>query len=187
MNATWAATILDLIADFERELAEVLNASGCREGWLQGELFRRLRAKGIQDIRTNDYPYAGNVRVRADLWVPEKMVAEIKVLGDSGFHPKVIDGLASVRRLRESYHPPGAGGRRTVTKENIENSLGSSLLWDFKRLTRVEDRYERILLLIIQTSGQPDEVGRALHAVQLPGTETTRDFGGFVARAWTLD
>lgn len=187
MNATWAATILDLIADFKGELAEVLKASGCREGWLQGELFRRLRAKGIQDVQTNEYPYAGNVRARADLWVPGKMVAEIKVLGDCGFLPKVIDGSTSIQRLRENYHPREAGGRRIITKELVENSLGSSLLWDFKRLSRVEDRFERILLLILQKTDQPDDVGRALHALQMSGQEITKDLGGFVARAWTVD
>ncbi|WP_137105596.1 hypothetical protein [Azospirillum argentinense] len=77
------------------DLGVVLDASGCREGWLQGELFRR---SPDQDFAVNTYPYT-DIGGKADLeglrpcvtGGEAAMVAELKVVGGR-FAKKCLDG-----------------------------------------------------------------------------------------------
>lgn len=79
---------LDWLAYFARffwqaaaPLAEVLDADGCREGWLQGELFRYGRRHGPK-LSTN--ASVGSRRRKFDLLCKcPPMVAEIKICGGS--------------------------------------------------------------------------------------------------------
>ena len=74
----WEQFFLDFFDYSAEAIGIVVSASGCREGWLQGELYRAGRRRGL---RVNEYPLGGNRK--ADLCCREspRMVAEIKVLG----------------------------------------------------------------------------------------------------------
>jgi hypothetical protein len=74
----WLKFFVKTIGEIKEPLAYVLNASGCREGWLQGEFFR---AGKKYNLRVNEYAL-GNWR-KADLscGAGPAMLAEIKVVG----------------------------------------------------------------------------------------------------------
>ncbi|MCI0365518.1 MAG: hypothetical protein L0219_16770 [Phycisphaerales bacterium] len=91
----WLAFFADAIAAVQDPLAVVLRATGCREGWLQGELFRAGREHGL---RVNDYKL-GNGK-KADLSAPA-MIAEIKIVG-ADYQPKMRHFIESdVQRMRQ--------------------------------------------------------------------------------------
>ena len=74
----WEQFFLDFF-DFSAEsIGVVIYAEGCREGWLQGELYRAGWRRGL---RVNKYPLGSNKK--ADLCCQDspQMVAEVKVLG----------------------------------------------------------------------------------------------------------
>ena len=71
----WPNFISEAIAAVQEPLALVLQASGCREGWPQGELFR---AGQQHSLRVNEHHLGKNCK--ADLSAPG-MVAEIKIVG----------------------------------------------------------------------------------------------------------
>src|SRR5258708_4332105 len=75
----WEQFFLDFFDASAESIGVVLDAWGCREGWLQGELYRAGRRRGL---RVNQYSLGGNRK--ADLCClesPPRMVAEVKVLG----------------------------------------------------------------------------------------------------------
>lgn len=92
----WEQFFVDFF-DFSAEsVGVVVHASGCREGWLQGELYRAGWRRGL---KVNEYPFGRNQK--ADLCCLERprMVAEIKVLG-ADYQGKMRKALnADVERL----------------------------------------------------------------------------------------
>src|SRR6266404_1413768 len=74
----WEQFFLDFFDRSAESIGIVVHAWGCREGWLQGELYRAGCRRGL---RVNEYPLGGNKK--ADLCCREspRMVAEVKVLG----------------------------------------------------------------------------------------------------------
>jgi hypothetical protein len=92
----WEQFFLDFFDNSAESISVVLNARGCREGWLQGELYRAGWRRGL---RVNEYPLGGNKK--ADLRCQElpRMVAEVKVLG-ADYQGKMRYALNSdVKRL----------------------------------------------------------------------------------------
>lgn len=168
-------------------LTHILNADGCRESWLQGELFLILRDQGFKSAAVNKYQYEAGRRTKADLWVPMDnrcgLVAEIKVLGMKAYYPKVIDGKNSITH----YLPKQGDARIDVTKATISAASGNSLLRDWARLNRVPPDLQRVLLLVLQDADDPDDVGRSLRAIRLPGREKSGNHEGFMVRTWTLE
>ena len=93
----WLHFFVQAIESIHEPLSVVLRASGCREGWLQGELFRAGRA---YDLRVNEYSLGG--RQTADLSCGEgpAMLAEIKIVG-ADYYPKMQGYIESdVERMR---------------------------------------------------------------------------------------
>lgn len=74
----WRGFLVETIGSISEPLSIVLNASGCREGWLQGELYRAGRKHGLC---VNEYPLGG--QKKADLSCGERpdMLGEIKIVG----------------------------------------------------------------------------------------------------------
>jgi len=98
----WLTFFVDTIEAINAPLAVVLKASGCREGWLQGELYRAGRE---YDLRVNEC--ALGHRQTADLSCGEKpdMFAEIKIVG-ANYYPKMRGYIeADVERMRAASAP----------------------------------------------------------------------------------
>ena len=94
---TWTSFLIEFFDNIQDALSEVLNASGCREGWLQGEFFRYGAER---DLRVNEYSLGG--QKRADLYCPKepRMIAEIKIIG-ADYQAKMRDALdEDVDRLK---------------------------------------------------------------------------------------
>jgi len=94
----WLRFFEDSIAVIHDQLAAILGASGCREGWLQGELFR---AGHQYHLRVNEYSLG--YRQKTDLSCSAKpaMIAEIKIVG-ADYSPKMEQAIeADVKRLRQ--------------------------------------------------------------------------------------
>ncbi len=58
---SWPDRFLALLADIARPMAVVLNADGCREGWLQGEIYRHF-APRHNGFRVNCSYRSGRVK-----------------------------------------------------------------------------------------------------------------------------
>ena len=75
----------------------------CREGWLQGELFRAGRDL---DLRVNEYSLGKGAKIDVSAGGDPPMVAEIKIVG-ADYQPKMRGYIeADVERLR-SVDDPG--------------------------------------------------------------------------------
>ena|GEM_PF-2148225 len=101
----WPSLFLSVFESVSNTLSIVLQAAGCREGWLQGEFFRYGHSLNIP-IDVNDFDL-GN-RQKADLSSDHhpKMVAEIKIVG-ADYQSKMIKCIESdverLRRLSEEW------------------------------------------------------------------------------------
>ena len=93
----WLNFFASTIEAVQEPLSIILTASGCREGWLQGELYRAGRQ---YDLRVNEHALGG--RQTADLSCGETpdMLAEIKIVG-ADYFPKMQGYIESdVARMR---------------------------------------------------------------------------------------
>jgi hypothetical protein len=93
----WMKFFVQTIDAIHEPLAVVLTASGCREGWLQGELYRAGRD---YDLGVNEYSLGS--RQTADLSCGDDpdMLAEIKIVG-ADYYPKMRGYIESdVERMR---------------------------------------------------------------------------------------
>jgi hypothetical protein len=169
----WQSRLLNSIQEMTKRLRCVFDAEGCREGWLQGELYLRHRER----VRVNSIPiaYRAKADLSADLDVkprvricgPQPMVAELKVLAAS-FQTKTITGgaIKPFRRL------PKVNGRRRVTKSAASKSLRRGpwgLIPDYLRLleAKVPPRTEKLLVLVALTDvdEQDNWIGAELESV----------------------
>jgi hypothetical protein len=92
----WEQFFLDFFDYSAESIGVVVSARGCREGWLQGELYRAGRRRGL---RVNEYPLGGLKKADLRCQEPPRMVAEIKVLG-ADYEGKMRYALdADVERL----------------------------------------------------------------------------------------
>jgi hypothetical protein len=169
-------------------LSSVFDAESCREGWLQGELYRRLVAHDKQ-FRVNHYVLPapdGSKRPKADLYGenPARMVAEMKILGTFGYYQKNIDGNSNIN----AYLPSDSSSRVDVTQDHLDrvNSGVSSVLRDYQRLKSITDDVEKYLILVIRTDEKPDRFGKAILAIRCSMAETTFEYPKFTVRVWRL-
>lgn len=125
----WEQFFLDFFDYAAESLGVVLNAWGCREGWLQGELYRAGRRRGL---RVNEFALGGNRKADLCCLEPPRMVAEIKVLG-ADYQPKMRYALDDdVQRLRAI---PEAGIERYMLLV-IPHAAGPSPLGDYLTTVR---------------------------------------------------
>jgi hypothetical protein len=100
MKTNWTRFFIDSIEAIRKDLAYIsAEASGCREGWLQGMLLLAAKKSGF-DLRANEHPMG--LRGKADLSFgdPPTMIAEIKIVG-ADFQSKMSRAIdADVERLR---------------------------------------------------------------------------------------
>lgn len=197
-------------------LPTVLNATGCREGWLQGELYRLFRQSPSIDVPekvageflVNSYAYSFDKRMKADFcWKQSNgnyaMVGELKVLGIRTYQPKNLyggglEGFVTHRgdRIQVTVEVPGASDSRPKLKisgyhDDIAIQKGNSLMMDAWRLTQIVDSsISKFLILVCKTSygeSQADQVGEAIKSLKLKDAfEQTFEFPTYFVRMWRL-
>jgi hypothetical protein len=98
----WLRFFSSTIEAIREPLSVILNASGCREGWLQGEMFRAGRAF---DLRVNEYALGGRQTADVSCGDLPDMLAEIKIVG-ANYFPKMQGFIESdVGRMRAVSTP----------------------------------------------------------------------------------
>lgn len=121
----WLAFFVQAIEAVHEPLSVVLTASGCREGWLQGELFRAGRQ---YNLRVNEYALGGRQTADISCGDGPEMLAEIKIVG-ADYFPKMQGFVESdVERMRAVST---AGTRRymilSVPPSQTKTKLGDYL------------------------------------------------------------
>ena len=178
---SWVDRFFAFFREIEPTLAVVLNASSCREGWLQGEFYRHFRTddNGFEVNRR-----FGDGKLPFDLCclTTPVMIAELKVYGESGYYSKNLFGRSNIRR----FLPARAGERVPITATDIGTLLGgakgNSYLHDVCRLQTVSTDIERYLILVLQKAEEADNFGRAIAAVQVGTTEFDLELDAFRVR-----
>jgi hypothetical protein len=98
----WIKFFASTIESIQEPLTTILAASGCREGWIQGELFRAGRPF---DVRVNEYALGGRRTADVSSGEVPDMLAEIKIVG-ANYYPKMQGYIESdVERMREVSTP----------------------------------------------------------------------------------
>ena len=177
----WIGLFEQVFDSISEPLSVVLNATGCREGWLQGEFYRHLIEQD-KDFRVNEYKIAP--RAKADLYgeKPSRMVAEIKVYGVWNYYQKNIDGHSNI----DMYLPIDKGQRIDVTEEHINRAKPGSLLNDLIRLRKIQEDLERYVILVIHKNEHADKFGEAIQAIRLTQNEFTFEHRDFQVRIWKV-
>lgn len=195
---SWENAFCEMFAEISGPLGCILRANGCREGWLQGEVFRHFRSRD-KAVYTNyvTLPSPGGLKNRkADLAIYSghenyarlQLVGEIKVYGERGYYAKNLTGGSLIevqRRIADSGKPI------TFSNCRADRQLvtGYGLLADYFRLVDFvsEDTPTKLLLLCVQKHESPDEFGRVLRRVEFeaPGVLLC-DKDDFWAKCWTL-
>jgi len=185
----WGAAMNEIVEELRRffqkiaqPLSEVLDAAGCREGWLQGELYRwfhkqpqysrfRVNSLNIGQRRTADF----------DADTPIPLVGELKIIGKF-YERKCITGGSLAAVMGRLDYPICAGDRQLV--------LGPwGLIPDFFRLLdfAINDNRAAFLILIIDDEGVPEgDLGRALRGINFLSQATEIPFKRGVIRIWDV-
>lgn len=194
----WVDEMRMFFAAVQEPLSMVLSATGCREGWLQGEAFRFFRSKGVA-LYTNEITLpspSGKKNRKADLAVYSGhdadatllLISEIKVYGERYFFEKNLTGgsLAEVsRRL-------GADGSPLTFSDCARDRqlvVGSGLLTDYFRLVDFtsSDKPARLLILCVKKDESPDRFGSTLRCVEFEGAGVVIcDTKNLWVKCWTV-
>ena len=143
----WIAYFDQFFSPRAEELAVIIDAAGCREGWVQGEMFLHGRDLGL---RTNA------TRSRFDLLCPSPpMIAEIKICG-GGYAQKMrgfIEG--DVQKLSRAAGPYDRFMILIVDSRITDTPLGRWLTTcDFPHVRKHERCLSGLLAIRIwQTAG----------------------------------
>ncbi|ACY15382.1 hypothetical protein [Haliangium ochraceum] len=194
--AYWIDGLRGFFREVEPRLKEMLDASGCREGWLQGEMFLHFRAR-------DDYFYVNEERLsqeagrrgrkadfsaypshddNAALW----MIGELKVLGMRGYQRKVL-GL-SLQPFLERL----ARGEVQLSVDELREDPGTwGLVGDYWRLQNVEadEEVPRLLVLVLDVrhANQADDLGKVLHALEFdPPAQVLHQCDSFITKCWPV-
>ena len=138
----------------QTRIRDIGRAGGCREGWIQGELFHYFAIRGIC-LETNAFPISDESGYfKADLHVngPYGLVAECKVLNKWGTAYKMLDGHG-IRGPQSRLNTNGAlRYEYDILHHEMEPSVG--LLRDFYRLAlskKIKNDITRLLILVLHT------------------------------------
>ena len=180
LRTEWTDLFEEVFDSVRESLPVVLNAAGCREGWLQGEFYRRLIGRNTC-FPVNTFPIGP--RAKADLCgvKPPRMVAEIKICSLYEFQERNTDGHSV-----GPYVPEHEGQRVDITPEQVNRAPSGSLLCDLLRSQHLEEDIEKYVILVIDKNGHPDKSGEAIQALRLTHKETTLDYDGFFVRIWQV-
>jgi len=182
-TASWLELFHQVFKEIEEPLGFVLNATACREHWLQGEFYRRLKPLD-ETFCVNEFSLKG--QHKADLYGTKagEMVAEIKIYGTQGYYPKNLTGEHKI----DHWLPKEAGGLVTVTYDQAEkvNPYPGSFMSDYLGLAEAAGEMERYLILVIHQNGGPDDFGKAISAIQFPYFDPERTYDKFRVHMWRV-
>jgi hypothetical protein len=113
---TWPEQFMEVFREIASPLAKILNAHGCREGWVHGEFYRRLWTPE-NGFKVNCS--CSQSRVKHDLYsrLPTEMIAEMKIVTLTSSHPNITRAMKSISpspdplpmsTLRSLSQPPGS-------------------------------------------------------------------------------
>ncbi|PTQ86798.1 hypothetical protein [Agitococcus lubricus] len=187
INTEWFNFFKSFFQNNAASIGTVMYANGCREGWLQGEMFRTATDEKF----AVNYYQLKRYSEKLDLYgempnrqVQQKMVAEIKIISPS-FEKKNIDGTSNLIRYLQS--------------NDVINSLGhinqrvGSLLKDLKRLRTVTDStIEKYIILVIPNYEEgkiKEDLKHVLYNIHLSHHEEFLSFTEhhFDVRIWKVD
>ncbi len=157
MPGIWMDRFARFFRDRGADLADVLDAARCREGWVQGELYLRMRAHA-PGFRVN----AKSAEKFFDFHAPEPepLVGELKLLGD-GYQRKVVTG-GSLKAVERFLGAP-------ITPADRESVLLGAwgLVPDYFRLldATAPPGTARLLVLVADVGDEDDPVGSALKRI----------------------
>lgn len=119
----WIATFKSFFESRRNEIGKILDARGCREGWIQGEMFLHMPFGSMQ---TNDTTQKYDL---VSVSVP--MFAEIKVCGGD-YQPKMMHMIEEdVAKLQKAPHDSAKYFILLIDTRNLGTRLGKWLL-DFQ-------------------------------------------------------
>jgi hypothetical protein len=189
----WIDRFFALFRDIEPALNVVLNASSCREGWIQGEFYRRfLTVENEFEVNCSGWTSA---KIKHDLYskLPTEMVAELKVYGQWEYARKNLFGAYRIA----DFVPTESGQRIDVTLRVARDRVAAvaatgskewknSFFQDFIRLQDVPPEVERYLILVLLKAEQADEFGQAIGSVRVSANEWDLDLERFLVRVWRV-
>ena len=183
-HKTWIDAFRHAFDGMAADLAVVLNAKGCREGWIQAELFRRL-SQSDPDFSVNSYKLSKGKTADLHGQKPNPMLAEVKVLGTEGYYNKNLAGCSNLAL----FLPANEKDRVDLCDEHLAvvDDAVDSLLRDFGRLKSAPANFERYLILVLQTSGVADTFGKAISAIRVTANETTLSYPEVLVRIWRIE
>ncbi len=165
---------------FERKkvaLTEVLDAAGCREGWLQGELFREFRA--MPGFMMNEFLIKKGET--ADIACAKQMAGELKSIG-ADYSPKCITGGALRPFLKRDIPQ--------LDSSDSDLNLGSwGLVPDYFRLLNAPLPPGGSRLLILVADVQKSSTGSlatALRTIDFAGTSARVELPRGFVRIWDV-
>jgi hypothetical protein len=170
----WIKDLSKFFSSIKTRLPVVLDAGGCRENWVQAELYQWFRQReGKENVLVNRLCLDQNERKddKADLAILGRdkkpiLVAEIKVFGQWLYLPKNLDGRG-IRYYQKNFAPTAP---IVVKKERLwcERNNGG-ILRDYFRLRDYKPRdrrLTRLLVLVLQRSRSPDGFGKVISRVE---------------------
>ena len=193
INTEWFSGFFSKISE---KIKIVLSSKGCREGWIQGELYRYAHEEGIKcdvnarGINGSKYCIDACFYPKQDDTTPN-IVCEIKVIGyEKNYAVSDIDGRGNVERILEEtsdFVPEFEG--------NIEaNPNRHSLLKDYRKLNSDNfSEMKRILILVRPDCAEGlgnNALRRALDKVQFSNRVPPQDFmvfSGFSVKVWNIE
>jgi len=179
----WPHELADFVRRVEGPLSVVLNADGCREGWLQAELYRYFHP--VQPaFRVNQSLSDGRVKHDLVCLGPSPMVGELKVYGQSGYYQKNLHGRSNI----DQFVPESPDQRVCITAAQLaELQPTGGFLHDVHRLHQLQDVATKVMVLIIQRASEPDRFGAAITAIKVSDEEVEYVGPYFIARVWQLN
>jgi len=150
---SWPLLFKSFFYKIRSVLPIILEAEGCREGWVQAEAYKHFNNMLQYSFFVNRYKYIdvnGHFKGKADFFCGEDretadMVAELKVLGDY-FLPKNINGYPSFKGIP-------LNDIRHAYKYNIcFNPNEGSLVKDYYRLNDFCNAKNKLLILVMDKS-----------------------------------
>ncbi len=190
----WARFLGTAVEERKDQLATIFDAASVRELWLQGELYLAAKRASLPFLHMNlkiggypgfaDLSYWTGDDANADLL----MVGELKLIGTRGYFKKNFDGWSAL--YRGYLDELGANGKVLVTPESLrERPPCGGLLGDYNRLASFDRQVLKLLVLVLDTRGEKDELGQLLCAVDFlhPGRTLFEEQSlGILCRIWEV-
>lgn len=194
----WIEGFRELFKSIEDSLPVVLDAAGCREGWIQGEAYKFFRncgdafyvntetIKNPSDTGYQKADFASYESQEDD--APLLFIGELKVFGTHGYCTKNLTGgplRPFIKRVQQ-----GETITFLNTDEHWEMAQGG-LLWDYFRIIKHKPSLDipRILFLVIDTrSKKTDNFGRVIQSVNFERSAVVLHKSvDFISKCWVVN